>query len=410
MKKIDNIIAGKKVTERVRMSSNLITQELVQIISKIDYELFQHQDFKFDSSKPIFTIILTMHDANIKYIEHSLAAVFDQTYSNTEIIIVNNGAHGAVGDLAWNTFSKHKNAKYIRTPKNLYNPYADLLHNPIFNLWNAALFCSQGDFIYCLSYDDFVSKNYAECMTELFVKNENCFTASPLVVSVNELNETNDEISNIFKNKNKRDRYTNGVELAQDYIRGGNKLLFPGGLFVTRTNLVINCGAFDCMSDFSQIFKFGIHGDSGFNPDAQLFWRHHSEQTNKFQSTLGLVYYESHKAHHEVYQMRQLHLKVANEAFADEYENFLERESRLEALNAFRKSYRMSLISGFSALVRILKECPGKTIALALFYTAVDFPVVIFFKIFGGTLKKLSQWRTARIFYRKLRGRSTYGL
>lgn len=400
------IIAGEKFTERIRNSDNQITQKIIKILSNTEYDLFQHQDFTFDSARPVFTIILTMHDADINFILQSLDSVFAQEYSNTEVILVNNGARGTVGDLIGKYFLQNKNAKLIHTAKNLYNPTAEILYDPIVNFWNASLFCSQGDFVYFMAYDDYLTPNYSERMVKLFTENANCNTAAPLVKSMNEFGEINKEISSVFENKNRRGRYTNGVALAQSYMRGEGKLMFPGGIFAVKSDLVIKLGGFDSMSDLSQLFKFAIHGDSGFDPEAKLFWRHHANQTNKFQTKLGLVYYHAHKIHNEIYNIKQLHMQVANAKFANEYRDYIELETSKECLGAFRKSYKLSFLSGACALSRIFRECPPHIIFKALFYTVVDLPVIIFYKAY----MILYKWPIARKLYRKLTGRSTVGI
>jgi len=371
---LKNITMGEKIRQRVYQSTHPVTQKLIKIISAIDYELFVHTDENFAATKPIFTIILTIYDTNIQYIEESLKSVFGQVYENTEVILINNGASGKVGDLIWNYFLNHKNAKLIRTKKNLYHPAAKLLSDPIPQLWNAGLFCSVGDYVYFLSYDDALSPNYTIDMVQLFQENIKCQTAAPLVVSMNESSKVNIDISKTFRENNIRERYTNGISLAESYMRGENKISFPGGLLAVRSNLVLDCGGFDNNNDASQLFKFAICGDSGFSRDAILYWRHHSNQANKIQRKMGLVYYRSLNEFNKVYDIKKFHRHVAGNAFAEEYARYIDKLIVEQTITAFQHAYTMSFYSGLKALGRIFLECPLRIQVISLRYYLRDFP------------------------------------
>jgi glycosyltransferase involved in cell wall biosynthesis len=374
-----NFSKGIKFTERALQCEHPITKKILKIVSEMDYDLFVHPDFAFDSSSPIFTIILTMHDANISYIQESFKSVFEQTYKNTEVILINHGAKGPVEELIWQAFVANKNSKLIKLPKNLYNPSAAPLHDPIINLWNAGLFCSVGDYVYFMAYDDFVSPNYTEKMTKLFIENEKCCTAAPLIVSVNESSAINEAGSFYYKKRNNRDRFTDGVELAQSYMRNKDKIIFAGGVLSVKSNLVLSCGCFDALCDYSQLFKFAINGSSGFDSDAKLYWRSHSMQTNKIQTQMGLVYYKMYKSFLEIYDIKRFHEKVVDIDFANEFQDYFSRLLMDIPLVAFRGSYAgTGIISGLSALMRIFKECPTKICVIATYYFFRDFPAVIY--------------------------------
>jgi hypothetical protein len=50
-------------------------------------------------------------------------------------------------------------------------------------------------------------------------------------------------------------------------------------------------GEFDAINDLSQVFRFAIRGDSGFDPEEVLYWRHHPMQAIKVQKGMVLNYY-----------------------------------------------------------------------------------------------------------------------
>ncbi|EKD54382.1 MAG: glycosyltransferase [uncultured bacterium] len=397
MDQLTRIIAGEKIRERVRRTRHPVTQKVLKIVSLMDYDLFVHKDENLAPSKPIFTLILTIYDANIQYIEKSLHSVFEQTYKNTEVILINNGARGKVQELIWNYFVNHKNSKLICTKKNLYNPAAKILSDPVPNLWNAGLFCSVGNFIYFLSYDDAISPNYTEEMVQLFIQNEKCCTAAPAVMSINELGEINEDVSRFHREHNLRGRYTNGVSLAKSHMRGENKISFPGGLLAIKSSVVLDCGCFDSHSDLSQLFKFAICGESGFSPKAILYWRHHSGQAHKIQRKMGLVYYRSLKEFNKVYHIQKLHETMAGTLFAEEYERYIDKLIVEQTITAFRDSYTISFYSGLKAWRHILLECPFRIQVMALRCYLRDFsnyfrrwPIArfVYHKFFKNKLKK----------------------
>src|SRR3990167_136777 len=353
----ENILSGEKIKNRVRYSTHTITQKIIKILSKIDYDLFVHSDEHY-SSVPIFTIILTIYDANIRFIEESLHSVFNQRYKNTEVVLINNGADGKVSGLIWHYFLTHKNSKLICTKEHLYNPSAKLLQDPIPLLWNAGLFCSVGDYVYFLSYDDFISCDYTEKMVQLFTQNEKCCTAAPSVVLVNELSEINIDETAHLKNYSQREKYTNGILLAQNFMDGGNKIGFPGGLLSIKSDLVLDCGGFDKNNDLSQLFKFAVCGDSGFDPNAALYWRHHSNQAHKIQRKMGLVYYRDVKEFNGIYNIKKFHQRVGGSVFADKYEHYINKQMAEHTISEFWNIYTVSFFWGIRALWRILFECP----------------------------------------------------
>lgn len=373
----DEIREGLKVTPRVLASTHDFIRKRLEKLRSMSYQLHIHDTF-FEASQPVFTIILTMHDANLAYIEESLECVFSQTYPNTEVILVNNGAQGEVRELIWKYFRANKNSRLIELAQNVFNPLANNLDDPMPNLWNAALFCSAGDFVYFMSYDDLLSLDYVDRMMKLFNNNPLCNTAAPMVLGIDQYGRPNHEGNKVLKACNVRGKYTNGVELACDYMRGGIQIDFPGGLLAVRTSLVLQCGGFDQLSDLSQLFKFGIHGDSGFDPQATLYWRRHSGQANKVQTRMGCVYFSTYKNFVDDYRIKTLHQTVAGNEFAEEFEAYLKRAAETAAVLDFRNSYRAGYLAGLRAFITVLKECPAHVKRRVFFHVFRDFPAYVY--------------------------------
>ena len=388
-------ISNKKITNRVFQSNHPMIKKRIESVNQLSYKLFAHNISIFDKSKPIFTIILTMHDANINFIKESLQSVFGQSYFNTEVILINDGAKGKVENLIWDYFTNNTKSKLIETTKHEWDPSQDDLGNPIVNLWNAGLFCSQGDYVNPLSYDDKFSIDYAERMVNLFLLNSNCNTASPLVCSINENSEVNVEGSEYLRLRNIRDKYTNGVELAKSFMREGNMIMFPGTLLASKSQLVLDLGGFDNIYDLSQLFRFGIHGDSGFDPEAKLFWRYHKNQGNKYGRKLGLVYVKVYKVWLKNYGIETLHKSIGGDEFANEFKMWYRHSCAVLSIDSVECSLSYGLIPYLKAVFRLLSEgAPLSYLGMVL----IRFPHDISYYIYKNYFPKFMKRFTKRVY------------
>ena len=385
----DGVVNGEKISERVFASEHPVIKERIKRISDIKYDLYSHEENYFDKDKPIFTIIIIIYDATLRYIKESLTSAFQQNYFNTEVVIVNNGTSGEIGKLLWDTFITNKNSKLIRTYENLYDPDANELDAPFPNLLNAALFCSVGDYINFLSYDDSFSLDYVSRMVELFVLNPNCSTAAPMFISVNENSKINYTDAQIEQARKSRGKYTDGVVLARSYMRNEKLIVFAGELLCFKSELMLKYGGFDHLSDYGQLFRFAIHGDSGFDPDARLYWRHHSQQANQIQTRSGIIYYKYFINFMETYNIYELHKKIAGCEFADEFLNYFNKLAEKTTITSFRDSYGHGLKPGLIAFKNIILQCPVIFTLKILPYFVIDFHLMIYRNYIPSFLKKI---------------------
>jgi len=389
------LVKINKFSNRTMSYDNANIKKRIEFLTELKYDILGFKNEEFDNLSSIFTLILTVHDTKDEYIEESLHSVLNQNYLNTEVIIIDHGTTGILKNKLFDTFvtNNNKKIKLIRIKDNIYNPSSCDFKNQIVNLWNAGVFCSKGDYVYFLACDDKLSLNYVKKMVSLFEGNELCCTASPLVKSINENGLLNIQISDSLKNNNIRPKYTDGIILANNFVEGGGMISFPGGLLAIKSNLVLECGGFDNQSDLSQIFKFAINGDSGFDPDATMYWRHHSEQTNKNQTRLGLVYYKSIKDFYKNYGINELHNRVAGKEFADNFDRYWNAHASNTAINCFRASYKSyGIPSGLRAIINISKECTYKEISMSIFYVIIDSPAMFYINYAPQSIKNFYKY------------------
>jgi len=390
---IKNIIPHNKFTERSISSKNLVTQLRIQLLKSYNYEVKKH-DHVFDQNNAVFTLVVTVYDSNLAYIQKALASCIHQTYTNVELIIVDNGSSGSIKEILYQIFLNHSNIKLIRFHEHMYNPSLSDPYDPIPNLWNSALYTSEGDYIYFLSCDDLLSRNYCEKMERLFHENITCVSTSPGIVSINHLDNVNVQQSEYYRANNKRDRYTSGLLLAEAYIEGKNLLCFPGGLFSIKSGIVIENGGFDNHNDLSQLFKYAVLGDHGYDPTATLYWRHHNEQANKKQKLLGLVYYKRSIDWALLYDIDAVNTLRFGPLYAQKFHDYFKKKYQQEAyfglLDAFSYGGKNS---GIRAIKKLLEEAKGKKQADFIFYTLLklsfNLMVMYFKKIAFKILRKI---------------------
>ena len=314
---------------------------------------------KYNSSEPIVSVIIDCF-YNLDLVKESIQSVLNQDYQNVELIIVDNGAKEDVSEYIHNVYKKHTNIGLIKFKENQFS-WKDTEVTVVI-CWNSAVLHCKGSIVTHLSYDDMFSHDCISRMARLFIENENCITAGPLPVSIDINGNINQEFSNRLKFGNKRPRYIDGKKLALDRINGSpNKYLAaPGGVLFIKKDTLIQYGGFDRASDITEVIKFAIHGDSGFDPEAKLYWRHHSNQLNKLAKNKGIVW--CNILQNAVVSERII--ETWSDLFSIEQvellKKFIKNHERSEGLNVAIESLRKKSYSGFFyALKNVLNKRPS---------------------------------------------------
>ena len=142
---------------------------------------------------------------------------------------------------------------------------------------------------------------------------------------------------------------------------------------------VIRGGGFDNLNDWGQIFRFAITGDSGFDPGAQLLWRHHDKQANKVQKSMGLVYFRQAVQYLEDFDIFSLHTRVVSAEFASEFVRFWLKLAEENAKSSLRDSFRLyGFRSGLKAFRRVVEECPNHVVLWATSWIVLQVPPLVF--------------------------------
>lgn len=335
---------------------------------------------KYNSSEPIVSVIIDCY-YKLDLVKQSIQSILDQDYQNVEIVLVDNGAEENVSKYLYDIYTRYKNIALIKFKENQFS-WKDTEVTVVI-CWNAGLLHAKGEIVGHLNYDDMLSQNCCSRMARLFVENNNCVTAGPLPLSIDFEGNINEEFSERLRINNSRKKYLSGKKLAIDYVTGNPKKYFsaPGGVLFVRKNIILKTGGFDRSSDITQIIKFSIYGDSGFDPEAKLYWRHHEGQLNKIAKKKGMVWCTG------------LQTVVTNENIIEIWRELFTR-NQVQLLNKFIKN--SSRQDGSSVALEALRNKEPIVFFTVIKNIIINCPYFLFYALWFSLLEVL------KMFYEKV--------
>ena len=335
---------------------------------------------KYNSSEPIVSVIIDCY-YKLDLVKQSIQSVLDQDYQNVEIVLVDNGAEENVSKYLYDIYTRYKNIALIKFKENQFS-WKDTEVTVVI-CWNAGLLHAKGEIVGHLNYDDMLSQNCCSRMARLFVENNNCVTAGPLPLSIDFEGNINEEFSERLRINNSRKKYLSGKKLAIDYVTGNPKKYFsaPGGVLFVRKNIILETGGFDRASDVTQVIKFAIFGDSGFDPEAKLYWRHHEGQLNKIAKKKGVVW------------CTELQNVVKNEKIVEIWRELFTR-NQVQLLNKFIKN--SSRQNGSSVALEALRNKEPIVFFTVIKNIIINCPYFLFYALWFSLLEVL------KMFYEKV--------
>jgi len=345
-----------------------------------DYRYLPPKSELYNPDLPIVTIIIDCY-YKLNLVKQSIQSILKQNYQNTELLLIDNGAEKLVSDYIYQIYEKNTNTALIRFKENQFS-WEDT-QKVVVICWNAGLLHAKGEIVGHLNYDDMLSQNCCSRMARLFVENNNCVTAGPLPLSIDFEGNINEEFSERLRINNSRKKYLSGKKLAIDYVTGNPKKYFsaPGGVLFVRKNIILKTGGFDRSSDITQIIKFSIYGDSGFDPEAKLYWRHHEGQLNKIAKKKGMVWCTG------------LQTVVTNENIIEIWRELFTR-NQVQLLNKFIKN--SSRQSGSSVALEALRNKEPIVFFRVIKNIIINCPYFLFYVLWFSLLEVL------KMFYEKV--------
>ena len=160
-----------------------------------DYKYLPPIISDYKNGEEIFSIIIDCY-YGLELLKEAIKSVLNQSYSNVELILIDNGAKSDVSKYIYNIYKNNKNTALIKFNKNQFS-WNDT-EKMVVICWNIGVKHSKGNVIRHLAYEDMLSLDCIERMSKLFSNNTNCITAAPLPVSVDINGNINKEISNLM--------------------------------------------------------------------------------------------------------------------------------------------------------------------------------------------------------------------
>jgi len=158
-----------------------------------DYKYLPPIISDYKNGEEIFSIIIDCY-YGLGFLKEAIKSVLNQSYSNVELILIDNGAKSDVSKYIYNIYKNNKNTALIKFNENQFS-WGDT-EKPAVICWNAGLLHCKGEVVGHLSYDDMLSYDCCSKMAKLFSDNNNCVTAGPLPVSIDVDGNINKEFSN----------------------------------------------------------------------------------------------------------------------------------------------------------------------------------------------------------------------
>lgn len=192
---------------------------------------------------PLVSIIVPNYNHE-KYLKHRLESIFNQTYSNFEVILL---------DDCSNDNSREILQEYAKNPKVSHCIFNETNCGNTFTQWEKGISLSNGEFIWIAESDDYCDWNFLETVSEPLIENKE------VVLSFCQSNRVNEEgeITGSWKN------HTDDLDsllFEKDFIYSGNIFIEK---FLIYKNVIPNASAVLFRKD-KVIIKEHLNIDSYF--------------------------------------------------------------------------------------------------------------------------------------------------
>lgn len=162
-------------------------------------------------NKPILTIGMPVFN-DIEYIEASLNSVLNQSFTDFELIISDDGSTDGSGEVCKEYAQKDKRVTYFRQPKNL----------GISKNMEWLLRQSESKYFVWAGDDDLMHKDYISTLYNLLKKNHNCVSAFTPCQLIDDRGEPWSSVISIdYSNQNSLKRVKNYIKNSTDYFGYG---------------------------------------------------------------------------------------------------------------------------------------------------------------------------------------------
>ena len=225
---------------------------------------------------PLISVIIPNYNHS-KYLEQRLESVFNQTYTNFEVILLDDCSTDASREILSRFIKNAKVTHCVFNTKNTGNT---------FKQWAKGIALAKGDFIWIAESDDFAAPTFIERMIQPLIEDEEVVLSYCQSNRVNELgvitgnwkSHTDNLSIDFFQN----DFVINGNQFIGNYLIYKNVIPNASALLI-RKSTIEALGGFEIPNelrycgDWLLYFKLALHHKVGFVADSLNNFRYHSE-------------------------------------------------------------------------------------------------------------------------------------
>lgn len=233
---------------------------------------------------PLVTVILITYNRPA-LLKESVNALLQQTYTDLEIILINNGAGEKTTEYLEEVKRSDERVSLMRYEENQWSK--DDPQKYIRICLNEALGQATGDYVWFNTDDDYIAPDYLEKMVALFQGNPECTTAAGIPVGIN---IDGSPFESGPRTDNFRPRYMAGHEMILRFLRGDKRIFgAPGYNFTVRRDALRQAGGYHPAIEDGERYGIVPFGVTGFDETAIFYWRRHSGQYHEPLSSSGRI-------------------------------------------------------------------------------------------------------------------------
>ncbi len=199
---------------------------------------------------PLLSVIVPVYN-KAKFLRIRFETIFQQTYRNIEVIILDNCSTDGSLDVIKIYVEKYKEKYKIKTRYNREN------NNSVFKQWQAGLEMAEGEYIWIAEADDFSRLDFASCLMNEFISNPKIGIA---YCQSNFVDDADSVFGNHFENLEALDRIRwsgsfqmDGLEFCRYYLSVFN-VIPNASAVIFRKQLMQGI-------DWSKVLTFKVCGD-----------------------------------------------------------------------------------------------------------------------------------------------------
>lgn len=227
----------------------------------------------------LVSVIIPVYNVE-KYLRRCVKSVMEQTYSNIEIILINDGSTDRSGEICCELEKEDERIVLVVKDNN----------EGVSSTRNTGLKMARGEYITFIDSDDYVSKDYIETLLHLCIKNNAEISECSLISGSND--------NYRFDNKGNKEEIFCGIEYLRNMYSFSNSEGFPCKLYKRYLFEGIECPVGRIMEDVATTYKVAYRAKRVVYIREQLYYYFRSNDSI-IRSKFGLYRLDGLKLYEE---------------------------------------------------------------------------------------------------------------